>query len=526
MKNILLTLIFIVNITYGQQTVNVIPYPQEIEFTGTNFAVSSFKLTVDKKLADSKNHAQEMVKIWNKLASSSSHNDSNVLPISLTLDESISNGTEAYSLSITETGIRIRSVSSRGCFYALQTLNQLVSLKGDEVSLPKLEIHDYPNYRWRSFMLDESRYFFGKVFVLRLLDELAALKINKFHWHLTDDQGWRIEIKKYPELTRKGAWRKDSQIGGWKSELRSGNAHGGFYTQKEIKEIIDYAQVRGIDIIPEIEMPGHSSAAIAAYPWLGVLGELTEVPFVFGKHMDSYNISDPRVISFLHDVLDEVCALFPSEIIHIGGDEVSFGAWSKSERMQTYLKQQNLVSSADGQIFFTNSISDFLEKKGKRMMGWNEILGQNIHGFDNSADYQTKTSLSKKTIIHFWKGDIKLIADAAQKGYEIVNSLSSSTYLDFKYDGISLKKMYDFNPIPEGLEKKYQNKIIGVGCQMWTEWTPTSKDVEYHTFPRVAAMAEVAWSGKREYSGFVNRLKEMGKGWKNKGINVPLEEIK
>lgn len=525
-KTIFLTLLLIANMAYSQQTINVIPYPQEVKYTGTNFAVIGFKLTVDKKLTESKNYAQVLVKTWNKRASSLSNSVSNELPISLTLDESINNGTESYSLSITETSIRIRSASSRGCFYAMQTLNQLVVFKGDEISLPQLEINDYPNYRWRSFMLDESRYFFGKEFVLRLLDELAALKINKFHWHLTDDQGWRIEIKKYPELTRKGAWRKDSQIGGWKSELRSGNAHGGFYTQKEIKEIIDYAQVRNIDVIPEIEMPGHSSAAIAAYPWLGVIGELTEVPVVFGKHKDSYNISDPRVIGFLHNVLDEVCELFPSEIIHIGGDEVLFGAWSESGKMQAYLKQQNLVSPADGQIYFTNSISDYLAKKGKRMMGWNEILGQNIHGFDNSTDYLTKTSLSKKTIIHFWRGDIKLITEAAQKGYEIVNSISSSTYLDYKYNAIPLKKMYDFNPIPEGLEKKYQGKIIGVGCQMWTEWTPTYKDVEYQTFPRIAAMAEVAWSGKREYSDFVNRLRELGKDWKNSGINFPLEEIK
>ncbi|MEN8251724.1 MAG: family 20 glycosylhydrolase, partial [Bacteroidota bacterium] len=246
----------------------------------------------------------------------------------------------------------------------------------------------------------------------------------------------------------------------------------------------------------------------------------------FGKLEDSYNISNPRVITFLHDVLDEVCDLFPSKVIHIGGDEVLFGAWNESKEMQTYMQMHGLKTPADVQIKFTNEISNYLVSKGRRMMGWNEILGQNIHDFENSDDYGAQTELSKQSVIHFWRGEIPLITDAAQKGYEIVNSLHTETYLDYTYEESPLRRMYNFSPIPEGLEDKYHKNIIGIGVQMWTEWTPTHQDVEYQTYPRIAAVAEVAWSGSGEYQNFVTRMKSYSQRWIQKGINFPIEEIK
>ena len=525
---ILSLLLLLLTANYGYSLsppIKLIPYPQDLKITGSPFAVNSgFKIKADKQLADVVPHLKTLISDWNNLSGGKADKKNKTLTISLIFDELVLNGPEAYRLSVTTDGIVIRSSSVRGCLYGIQTLKQLVLNDGKTISLPSVEINDYPNFSWRSYMLDESRHFFGKEFVLRLLDELAELKINKFHWHLTDDQGWRIEIKKYPELTKIGAFRKGTQKRGTNKEI-SEVPHGGFYTQEEIREVIQYAGARNIEVVPEIEMAGHSSGAIASYPWLGILGKLTEVPARFGKLEDSYNVADPRVIQFLHDVLDEVCELFPSEIVHIGGDEVLFAAWTESAGMQAYMKKNNLGSPADCQIQFTNEISNYLAGKGKRMMGWNEIMGKNIHGFDNAADYNAENALSKGTVVHFWKGDIGMITDAAQKGYFIVNSLHSETYLNYDYH-LSLKRMYNFSPVPEGLKEEFKENIIGVGAQMWTEWTPTFKDIEYHTFPRIAAIAEVAWSGKRDYNDFLMRLKEKGKEWTGKGINFPAEEIK
>lgn len=506
--------------------VNLVPKPQQTEGSQKQLYVErGFKIEADKNMEETADYLASLVTEWNaSLLKSEGKTD---WTISLVQGKVAHESPEAYELTINKRKIEIKGNTTAGCFYGIQTLKQLLKKEEGKWMLPQVKITDYPNFRWRSYMLDEARHFFGKEFVLKLLDELAALKINKFHWHLTDDAGWRIEIKKYPKLTEVGAFRKDTEIETWKSGKLSGKPHGGFYTQDEIREVIAYAQERNIQIIPEIEMPGHASAAIAAYPWLGIIGELKEVPYHFGKLEDSYNISNPRVIEFLHEVLDEVCALFPSEVIHIGGDEVLFGTWSASKEMQAYMKKNALNSPADAQIRFTNDISNYLESKGKRMMGWNEIMGGNIHGFKNVEDYQdVATVLSKKTLVHFWRGEVKLITEAAQKGYQIVNSLHTDTYLDYSYEGLPLKKMYEFSPIPQGLEKQYEKNIIGVGTQMWTEWQPTYKGVERQTFPRVSAIAEVAWSGAGEYSDFVRRLKVYSENWKAKGLNVPFEEIK
>ncbi len=516
----LILLIFLLFVQHGYSsnpTIKLIPYPQQLRVLGDDFPVMyGFNVKVDNEFRAVDAGLKKLVAEWNVWSVSKLDNHPKALLISLIFDQGIENGPEAYRLSVSPYGIDIRSSSTRGCFYGIQTLKQLIQNNGIVIRLPELEITDFPNFSWRSYMLDEARHFYGKTFVLRLIDELAELKINKFHWHLTDDQGWRIEIKKYPKLSQIGAFRKDTQLLNSKSDKRSGSPHGGFYTQDDIREIIAYALARNIDVIPEIEMPGHSSAAIVAYPWLGVLGTITEVPVTFARQNDSYNIANPHVIQFLHDVLDEVCDLFPSQVIHIGGDEVVFDNWDKSDVIQAYLKKNNLKHSVDGQILFANEISNYLSAKGKRMMGWNEILGEDISG----------STLASTTIIQFWKGDSDQIRDAAKRGYAVVNSLNTKTYLDYSYKTTPLKKIYNFSPMPHRLDKQYQKNIVGVGAQIWTEWIPTYKDVEYQTFPRIAAVAEVAWSGRHDYSEFISRLKEIGKDWRKRGINFPAEEIK
>ena len=442
------------------------------------------------------------------------------------VDENLAD--EGYELTITEDKILICAKNTTGWFYGTQTLMQLCSYNADfskyekQLTLKEVTIKDAPNFKWRAFMLDEARYFKGMEQVKLLLDEMAFLKMNVFHWHLVDDQGWRIEIKKYPKLTEIGSKRKSTQIGPlqWESPIQSAEPHEGFYTQEEIKEIIKYAKDRHITIVPEIEMPGHSTAAIASYPWLGTSKKETEVPIKFGVGKDVFDVTNERTNQFLKDVLEEVMALFPSEVIHIGGDEVKYNHWKSSESVQKYMKEKNLATPADLQVYFTNNISKYLESKGRRMMGWNEIMGHNLHEYQDKNDTKTSQKLAEKSIVHFWKGDVKLAETAARNGYEIVNSLHNFTYLDYTYKNLPLSKAYSFDPIPEKLDEKYHDKIIGLGCQMWGEWIPTNGDMHYKVFPRIAAYAEIGWTAKKrkDFTFFKTALKNLQKRWTAKEI--------
>ncbi|MBD8488995.1 beta-N-acetylhexosaminidase [Echinicola sp. CAU 1574] len=436
---------------------------------------------------------------------------------------------EAYQLEVSPEQIVIKASGKAGWFYGTQTLRQLITQDSTASSsktqwlVPGVIIDDQPRFSWRAYMLDEARYFQGEEFVKTILDQMALLKMNVFHWHLTDDAGWRIEIKKYPLLTQIGSQRNDSEIGTWKSGKTSGEAHGGFYTQDQIKDIVAYAAARNITIVPEFEMPGHSSAAIAAYTWLGTAGKDIDVPVKFGRHYDNYDVTKPEVIGFTKDVLSELFELFPSEVIHIGGDEVGYKVWEESPHVQEYMKTQGIKTPADLQINFTNKISQFIEENGRRMMGWNEIMGSNIHQDfgEKKDDKEAETALAKNVVVHFWKGNLELATEAAEKGYGIVNSLHSNTYLDYSYKSISLQKAYNFDPIPEGLSPEYHQNVYGSGCQMWTEWAPTNEVVEYQTFPRIAAFAEVDWTmpEKKDFASFKKSLQRIQKHWDNSGIN-------
>ncbi len=508
--------------------VSLIPQPQKITVTdGPGFTITDgTKIIYDSK--DAKASA-EMLATNLRPATGfdlpvakgrSSKKNSFMLSISAA-DPSL--GDEGYQLNIAPGKVRLTAANPAGLFYAVQTIRQLLPVEinrssvvsGVEWSMPAVTIQDTPRFAWRAFMLDESRHFKGETEVKKLLDQMASLKMNVFHWHLVDDQGWRIEIKKYPKLTEIGSKRKDTQTGGWGSETRTGVPHEGFYTQEQIKDIVQYAADRHITIVPEIEMPGHASASVAAYPELGTKKEPIEVPVTFGKHYACYNAADENVYRMLSDILDEVAALFPGDVIHIGGDEVRFDHWKESEEIQNMMKKQGLKTAADVQIYFTNRMSHIIEEKGRRMMGWNEILGHDLHGFLKDGQTAKAAKLSTKAIIHFWKGSPDLAKEAIEKGHDVINSWHSYTYLDYGYGSINLQKAYNFDPIFKGLAPKYHDKIKGFGCQMWGEWIPTVDSMEKKVYPRIAAYAEVGWTDlkQKSYDDFVRRMEPQYKRW-------------
>ncbi|MFV0483942.1 MAG: beta-N-acetylhexosaminidase [Bacteroidales bacterium] len=512
------------NLNLKAQEVNIIPAPQEVKMGEGTFTINN--QTKIAYTTESKSTAEVLQSnlnaIWGYQVGLAESADGN---IKFELNKNL--GTEAYELVVAKSGIQIKASTGAGWFYGVQSLLQLIPTtdskeKVSSINIPLVSIKDSPRFKWRAFMLDEGRYFKGIEMVKQLLDEMARLKMNTFHWHLTDDQGWRIEIKKYPLLTEIGSKRKSTQIGPlkWQSEIQSAEPHSGFYTQEQIKEVVKYAQDRHITVVPEIEMPGHSSAAIAAYSWLGTNKKEIEVPIKFGVGTDVYDVSDPKVYQFLTDVLDEVMALFPSKVIHIGGDEVKYNHWKESESVQAYMKKNNLKSPAELQVFFTNRISHYLNSKGRRMMGWNEIMGHNLHEYQDAADTKSDQRLAEGTVVHFWKGNVKLATQAASTGFDIVYSLHTDTYLDYTYDRIPLSKSYSYDPIPADLDPKFHDKVIGTGCQMWSEWTPTKGNIHFQAFPRIAAYAEVGWTEKenKNYEHFKVALQNLEEIWKQEGI--------
>ena len=426
---------------------------------------------------------------------------------------------EAYILTVTSNQITAEASSAAGCFYAIQTFRQLMKLTGSgSYTIANCMINDQPAFSWRAYLLDEARYFKGKNAVKEILDEMALLKMNIFQWHLTDDAGWRVEIKKYPLLTEIGAWRDSTQLGNWQSKKYDSNPHGGFYSQSDIRELVAYATERHITIVPEIEMPGHMSAAIAAYPWLGASGKSITVPVNFGVKYDVLNVAEEKVYGFIEDVLKEIMDLFPGKLIHIGGDEVRHDQWKTNAAINAIMEKESFENYSDMHVYFVNRISKYIEKNGRRMMGWNDILGKNLHEWSNEAN--TTQSLAKNTIIHFWKGDSTLLNDAIEQGYEIVNSYHEFTYLDYDYKSIPLEKSYSFAPVPADLSNGKTANILGLGCQMWGEWIPTVSGMYRKTFPRIAAYAEVGWTDvvNKDYGRFLSSLENLKRHWDRKGI--------
>lgn len=438
--------------------------------------------------------------------------------LQLVINRKAGKSNEAYQLTVTSKKKIVASApAGNGLLYAVQTLRQIIALREEgSVEVPQCKISDQPAFPRRAFMLDESRNFQGMETVKKLLDEMAYLKMNTFHWHLVDDPGWRVEIKKYPRLTEIGSKRDFSHPSlspeQWDEKFPDKKM---FYTQDEIREIVQYAANRGIKIVPEIEIPGHASASIAAYPWLGASSKQQQQ----GVWGDLYDITDPKVEQFLHDVLDEVISLFPSKIVHIGGDEANYTHWQNNKEIVKFMAVHQIPTFSDLQVWSINRFSKYLNAKGVRMMGWNEITGDNIRNETHIAASQ-KEKLAEGTIVHFWDGDISLVNKAIDKGYEVVNSNRHYTYLDYPYEVTPLDKAYAFSPIPEGLSEDKKANILGLGCQMWGEYTPNTTRLYYQIFPRIAAYAECGWTSpeNKNWEEFCQRVKNTERRWRKAGF--------
>ncbi len=409
-------------------------------------------------------------------------------------------GAEGYTLKVTPEAAAISATTRAGVFYGLQTLRQLLPVEierdavaGVEWAAPCVEIEDYPRFSWRGYMLDEGRHFMGKDVVKRMLDLMALHKLNVFHWHLTEDQGWRIEIKKYPRLTEVGAWRKSTQRGGLLSAKSDGAPHGGYYTQQEIREIIAYAAERFITIVPEIEMPGHSLAALAAYPELGCTGGPFEVATRFGIHWDIYCVGKERVLTFLQDVLDEVMALFPSPFIHIGGDEAPKRRWKSCPDCQARMQAEGLKTEHDLQLYLTNRIAAYLAAHGRRLIGWNEILNDR---------------LTDDALCQYWVRGLNKVLAHARRGRDIVMSDFRYAYLDHSYLFTPLSRAYAHDPVPDKLPEPFHAHILGLEALMWAEFVPNVRRLDWQTFPRLTAFAETGWTprDKKDFGSFQERL--------------------
>lgn len=398
---------------------------------------------------------------------------------------------ESYKLVVTDSNVIISAQGEAGIFYGLQTLRQMLSpdfeYKGPvdkmiDRNIPACIIYDYPAFKWRGMLLDCCRHFMSKEFILRYLDLLALHKMNRFHWHLTEDQGWRIEIKKYPKLTEIGAFRKE----------KDGRMYGGFYTQEDIKEVIAYAKKLHILVVPEIEMPGHSLAALASYPELSCTGGPHEVTNQWGVFEDVYCAGNEKTFEFLQDVLDEVITLFPSKYIHIGGDEVPKTRWEKCNKCNARLESENLKNYEELQSYFTKRIDKYLESKGKILIGWDEIL---------------EGGLSPNAIVQSWRGFEGGLKAAREKHF-VIMSPTSHCYFDYSLDKINLKKVYSFDPIPEGMTDYESTFILGGECNMWTERAPQEL-VDSKLFPRILALSEVLWRYpvNRDYDKFLERVR-------------------
>lgn len=488
---LLLVTLFVSYLLVAQSVRPLIPYPEELkEYSSSPFKLSPMTGIQNESSSDNNIFLKDFIE-QDFLLVLQNRKGANqiIMREDLNLEKTL--GKEGYTLNVAADSVVITGANSTGVFYGIQTLRQLVDRK--TMLIPSVKIVDKPNYEWRAMMLDESRHLKGKRVVKDLLDHMAFLKMNVFHWHLTDDQGWRLEIKQYPKLTEIAAFRDSSEIGGWHTNRFDGQPHGGYYTQEDVKEIIEYAAKRHIMIVPEIEMPGHATAVVAAYPEVGVLDHPIKVPCKFGVSSSVFNVADEKTIQFIHNVLEEVFALFPSKVIHIGGDEIHFEEWKASKDINRFMKKKNLKNYNDLQLYFTNQMSHFFQQHQRHMMGWNDIMGKNIHEWSDEGNSQSGT-LSKDAIVHFWKGDSSLMTDALVNGYKIVNSTHSYTYLDYTYDLIPLAKAYEFSPFPQGVDTKYKSQVLGLGCQLWSEWVITVGDLYRQVYPRLAAYAEVGWT--------------------------------
>jgi hexosaminidase len=425
-------------------------------------------------------------------------------------DTTIQN-TEGYQLKVSKQGISILASTPKGAFYAIQSLRQLLPVNFEnntyghnEIAVQCIEIEDEPQFKYRGMHLDVGRHFFSVDFIKKYIDLMSMLKMNTFHWHLTEDQGWRIEIKKYPKLNTIAAYRNETLIGHYTDQPHQfdGKKYGGYYTQDQVKDIVSYATERQITVIPEIEMPGHSQAAISAYPSLGCTGEQIEVATKWGVFEDIYCPKE-STFQFLEDVIDEVITLFPGKYIHIGGDEAPKKRWKNCKHCQQLIKKKGLKDEHGLQSYFIARMEKYINSKGKQIIGWDEIL---------------EGGLAPNATVMSWRGTSGAII-AAKQHHDVILTPGTHCYFDHYQSTntneplaiggfLPLEKVYSFNPIPEELTKEEAKYVLGAQGNVWTEYIPTAKKVEYMAYPRAIALSEVVWSApkNKNYDDFKIRL--------------------
>lgn len=494
--------LFTLGIFSSQTKLNLIPYPQKVEILNGEFIIpENFKLgeSLPKEETEYfKKHFNDSFHFLYGKKGENAHLVYSRSPLSSTEQNK-----EKYSIEISSKGIKITSDTRQGYFLALQTLIQLLEDHTKDKRIPAMKIEDQPKFSWRGMHLDVCRHFFTVEEVKQYIDYLAMYKMNTFHWHLTDDQGWRIEIKKYPKLTQIGSKRKESMIGAYVDNTFDGKPYGPyFYTQEQIKDVVKYAQQRYITVVPEIEMPGHALSALSAYPELACTKGPFEAATKWGVFDDVFCPKE-ETFTFLENVLDEVMQLFPSQYIHIGGDECPKTRWKECAHCQELIRKNNLKDEHGLQSYFIQRIEKYINKKGRKIIGWDEIL---------------EGGLAPNAAVMSWTG-VNGGIEAAKSGHFAVMTPGSYCYFDH-YQGdpqsepnafggfTPLDKVYSYDPIPSELNAAQAKYILGVQANLWTEYIVDFKQVQYMIFPRIMALSEVAWgtSDPKNYKNFEDRV--------------------
>lgn len=536
----LIVLLFLLALTklYGQESViNIIPMPVSMKTSAGSYSLTnSSALGYDND--ESRKVAETFADRFNRASGFSLNvrkGNSSSVQFNLNKKPALQLGSEGYTLESGQNGVVITANGQAGLYYGMQTLLQLLpkevegkAVSGIDWKIPYVSITDYPRFGWRGLMLDVSRHFFTKEEVKQYLDQMAAYKYNTLHWHLTDDNGWRIEIKSLPKLTQVGAWRveRHGQFGQLAPPKEGEKAtYGGFYTQDDIKEIIKYAHDRNITIVPEIDIPGHSMAALAAYPELSCTkdpstkvnpGSSFSEWYGNGKFKmlidNTLNPSDEKVYEFLDKVFTEVATLFPNPYIHAGGDECYKGYWEKDPGCQALMKKMNMKTPEELQSYFMKRVEQILKSKGKKMIGWDEIL---------------EGGLAPEAAVMSWRS-INGGIEAARMQHNVVMTPTTYAYIDYQqgeptiegpmYASLRMKTCYSFNPVPDGVDAKY---ILGGQGNLWTEQIPTFRYADYMTWPRAFALAEDFWSPNesKNWNDFVHRVETHMERFDIAGIN-------
>ena len=515
--------------------ISIIPLPAKMELKSGEFTL---KEKAKVYIADKNGAFEKVYKRWESKFENSTQIElqqtRNEKRASLAIIQNPKLKAEAYHLSVKTEGIRIEASDAAGLYYALLSLEQLscvellagVKVKNWDRSFPCVEIEDTPRFGWRGFMLDEGRHFYGKDEVKKIIDAMARYKMNRFHWHLTEDQGWRIEIKKYPKLTDVGAWR-ESRVLAYGEVKPDGKRYGGFYTQEDIKEVVAYAKERFIEIIPEIDIPGHSQAAVASYPeFLACDPEKKHEVWLWqGISTDVINVANPKAVEFAKDVIDELTELFPFGYIHLGGDECPVNKWQKNKECQDLLQKIGSENYRDLQIHFYKQLKDHIAQKPadkqRKLIFWNEVL----HG-------NTKP-LGEDITIMAWIGADQAALSAAKRGMNTILTPQIPYYINRRQSKLeteprsqgwgteTVEAVYNYIPMKGAETTELQNRYMGVQANFWTEWVEEASIVQYLMFPRLAAVAEAGWTPqeKRKYEDFLQRLQAESEYYRLKGLN-------